>query len=250
MNINSNTKKNEANQQHTNNQFITFLYNIVKICKHEFLMSRILVVISLIIALCIVLLALSSNGKMLYYSSIIIFTSFAFLIFGISYFLSIAMSFYHGIFGKYAYLTHSLPITLDSILFAKIFVFMLWSLVLIAESCALGFVLYNSVEYFKILKINISDILFAICNWFSWTLFEITYIFMITALVHRKKSFLFLHGIIIYFAIKILLSIILIIFIDKTNIDITRNIYIIMPLVCSIVWYMVCKYILVYKLNL
>ena len=119
MSINSNTKKNEANQQHTNNQFITFLYNIVKICKHEFLMSRILVVISLIIALCIVLLALSSNGKMLYYSSIIIFTSFAFLIFGISYFLSIAMSFYHGIFGKYAYLTHSLPITLDSILFAK-----------------------------------------------------------------------------------------------------------------------------------
>ena len=189
------------------------LRDMLKIIKHEFFMSRILIILSAILAamsLLSMFMSEDTKGGVVVAFSLIAF--FAFGIFGIAYFLSAAGSFYHGIFGKNAYLTHSLPISLDSILLGKVLVFVLWAFVPMALLFAFDFLHGGNVttEVLRMVQLNnrqtylYTGFLSIICM----ILHEITYIFMIAALVHKKKTHVMIWGIVYYFGIKVALNII------------------------------------------
>ncbi|MWV61840.1 hypothetical protein DCO58_07405 [Helicobacter saguini] len=196
--------------------FIQSLKDGAKICKYEFSMSRILVIITAVLTLFISLcFMMNENTQTAIKTTIGALIFFSFLIFLVSYFLSIAISFYQGIFGRTAYLTHSLPISLDAMLLGKTLIFVLWALVFFLELVFLdvatgGRVLISVVETYEVIGVASSTAMYSylVCFWLSCLLAEIMYIFMIATLVHRKKTYVFVWGIMYYFALKIALSII------------------------------------------
>ncbi|RDU64049.1 hypothetical protein CQA53_08190 [Helicobacter didelphidarum] len=255
---NLNTENIRDSQNYT---LVQSLKDAWKVCKHEFLMSRYLVLSSGIILLCIVCLApFEINGyeNKLFVGTIYVLLFFAFIIFAFSYFFSAAISFYQGIFGKNAYLTHSLPISLDAMLFAKIFIFLLWALI---GGCEMIFLLWiiKPISWTSMLfEMDIEDleiVLFAIAQWISTTLFEITYIFMIAALIHRKKTFTMFYGILLYFLIKVALAILFAVIISSLpqldHLSHARLWFTLVPIILlSILWYGICRVIIKNKLAL
>lgn len=186
-----------------------------KICKYEFLMSRVLLILTCILTILIALLIpfnkedhpsiLATLGTIIY---------LGFMVFVVSYFLSAAISFYHGIFGRNAYLTHSLPISLDAMIIGKILIFSLWACVFILELIFLDFVTGRIVmqglialfEYNFLSAVEAYTFMFAL--WFSSMLVQLTYIFMIATLVHSKRSYIVVWGIVYYFGISTIFSIV------------------------------------------
>ncbi|RDU73352.1 hypothetical protein CQA66_01410 [Helicobacter aurati] len=240
--------------------FLSHITNGLKICKYEFLMSRILVILAIICTLLNICLFLSYNAQASTHnevsiSIIVLLQIFAFMVFLIAYYLSAAISFYQGVFGKNAYLTHSLPILLDSILFSKILVFFLWACVGLAEFSLFCLILNDNNDMIGRFFFYGPD-LFHICMFWFWTIFsEITYIFMIAAIVHRKKTYTMVYGIVTYFAIKTLLFIIVVYITDymlseRFNPDFTMFIYEALLIVSSVLYYLVCRWIIKNKLSL
>lgn len=241
-----------------------------KICKYEFSMSRVLLILTILITALITCFfpfreGVNDSGTIVTTLSVILF--FAFMIFGVSYFLSAAISFYQGIFGRTAYLTHSLPISLDAMLLGKIFIFVLWAFVFILELVYLDIVLNSNVmanSFEFLMRGDFSDffgmnVLFFTC-WLGFVLFEITYIFMIATLVHTKRTFVIVWGIFYYFGIKVLLSIIYSVIMAflpvgfyEWSMNNVMNFWIafILPIyILSLIWYFICRTIIQNKLSL
>lgn len=200
--------------------FMQSIKDGAKICKYEFSMSRILLIITAVVSIFITLLNIMRNGNI---SGVVEFTLgvlifFSFLIFSVCYLLSVAISFYQGIFGRTAYLTHSLPISFNAILLGKTFVFLLWALVFLMELVYLDLATGARVtldliwDYDNIGLASATGIYcYIVTFWLIWLLAEIMYIFMIATLVHKKKTYVFAWGIMYYFGIKIALCIVFVI---------------------------------------
>lgn len=236
----------------------THITHALKICKHEFLMSRILLIIVCIIMAINLLIFINSNPHSNTFYILLTIQYCAFLVCGITYVLSAAISFYQGIFGKQAYLTHALPVNIETIIGAKIFIYFLWFLVIFA---ALIFTLYvgtNSVsfiqELLRLLKVNWNRIWILIALFMLSVLQEIVFIFMVVALVHRKKTYTLLIGILTYFGIKVLLlifsGILLNFLLDEMMITTSWLLLYIYEIALLCVFYFICHRIIKYKLQL
>ncbi len=225
----------------------------MKICKYEFLNSRVLLIVSIILTLLNLLVYIGKSGNNITYALLIIIQVFSFVTFAIAYVLSAAISFYHGVFGRHAYLTHSLPIDLDSMIVSKIFVFMLWALVGFIEFGLFVFALssgYDLIEQELMNIYNIKYYVLALCNVLS----ELIYIFMIVAIIHRKKTHTLFFGFVTYFGIKVVLLIlvasILAIMDDTIQTEHATMVSYCFTTLCIIVYYYVCRYIIKNKLSL
>ncbi len=238
-----------------NNSISKIFLDSVKICKHEFLSSRILLIITIIISVFNLLIMISKENNIVY-ALLILMQIFTFSIFFITYVLTAAISFYHGVFGKYAYFTHSLPIHLDSIIISKIFVFLLWAFIGILE---FGLLFVVTKTYDNLLnRLNVItnlDTLEYMLIFLILTLSELIYIFMITAIIHRKKTYTLLFGILTYFGIKILLMIIFALISSLFN-DIAieynngKTMFYLVNIFLTILYYSICRYIIKNKLSL
>lgn len=176
-----------------------YLRQALKICKYEFFMSRPLLLLGafLVILACCSVFFDHDFGD--FESSFSIIMGCAYLGFTAFYYFSITTSLYHGFFGRNALLTHSLPVSLDSVLLAKIGIFTLWSFI-----AALSFyVSYHVSLDFSGIE-SVRDTTFVILIALSGIVFEITYVFAITAIVSLLHSFRVIVGIILYFGCKIL----------------------------------------------
>ncbi len=244
----------------------THIAHALKICKHEFLMSRVLVIIvCILIGIDILILFTwdTRSSKTLFILSygLLIMQYFTFFICGITYVLSAAISFYQGIFGKQAYLTHALPVYIETIICAKILVYFLWFLII--------FSVFILTIYIFAMKNNIAWNSFVSLHSFIWFIImfvililqEIVYIFMVVALVHRKKSYTLFIGILVYFTIKILIMIVgsllfsLLLKLDFMQAYSNTFINTFIPICCFnvvllLLFYFVCHRIIKYKLSL
>ena len=245
-----------------NNDFV----NAFKIFKHEFLMSRAMVILSIALLAFIGMLSLAINNNSgdLALTSLILICFYAFGVLVVTYFIVAIISFYHGVFGKNAYLTHSLPVGIDSIILSKIFVFTFWGAVIIFEFCLFAICLAGLNRYtdsgFSYLYRELGGmdgIIKTIVFYLFSLLNEIIYVFMIVAIVHRKKSWTLVYGIVIYFAIKILIILIYVFFIyniisNGISMEFFTGYYmfIVSIIILSLIFYFITRYIITRKLVL
>lgn len=239
----------------------THVFHALKICKYEFLMSRILLIIVCIITFInILLLSVDKNAPT--FIILIAMQYFAFIVCSIAYLLSAAISFYQGVFGRNAYLTHSLPISLETIICSKILIYFLWFLVIFISFI---FAVYagidkTSFKHSLIYFLNADNkgawnfVLHATTLTLLTALEEIIFIFMVVALVHRIKTYTLLIGILTYFGIKTLLLIagsVLQGFLPDTmdTSDLVTRYYLCQLLLIAL-FYFVCHRIIKYKLSL
>ncbi|STQ86642.1 hypothetical protein LS73_002925 [Helicobacter muridarum] len=247
------------------NGFIT----TIKICKHEFLLSRSLVIITIISTALNILLILLNNTPIKEQETligiIILLQFFTLGTFVVAYYFSSAISFYHGLFGRNAYLTHSLPVSLNVILISKISIFMLWACVGCIE-LLLFLACIDKIFYDKLLTNWIISISYAKATsqysnmgeffsylslyYFLLALSELTLIFMVAAIVHRIKSYTMIYGIIVFFIIQAIAFS----FIGAVT-EITSNIKqiaieCVMLMTLSLIYYFICQWIIKNKLSL
>lgn len=240
----------------------THILHALKICKYEFLMSRILIVIVCIINVINILLLLCDDKNTVVFFVLIFMQYFSFFVCGIAYLLSAAISFYQGVFGRQAYLTHALPISLETIICSKILIYFLWFLVIFASFI---FAIYASASntYFidyiiysfhanneRVWNFTLHFIAFTLLT----ALEEIVFIFMIVALVHRKKTYTLFIGILTYFGIKILLlivgSVVEGFLPDRLDTNDLLALYYFGQFLLIVLFYFICHRIIKYKLSL
>ena len=233
----------------------THVTHALKICKYEFLMSRILLIIVCIITFINILLLMQTDRNTATFIILVFMQYFSFFVCSIAYLFSAAISFYQGIFGKHAYLTHALPISLETIICSKILIYFLWFLVIFASFI---FTLYASANYTFTSLYDLlggMSVLHLIAIILLSVLQEIVFIFMIVSLVHRKKTYTMLTGILTYFGIKILLIIISSTLLQGylQNINETSTlliVYYIYQFLLIALFYFICHRIIKYKLSL
>lgn len=223
---------------------MNFLYDSLKLLKYEFLTSKLLFLLTLIVTFFNVLLLIANKNE---YGdgiliSIYIITFFAFFTLFVAYVLSISKSFYKSMFGEYAYLTHAMPIGTDSILIGKILTFFIWIIAIILNVL---FFIYNSgvMDYIHQKELIINLVLYLLLA----SLYEICYLMMIITIVHKKKKNIMLHGMLTYFGIKTLKIIIITIIVS--NSEAFHYIYStemanIALIVGIIIYYLICRYII------
>ncbi|TLE11101.1 hypothetical protein [Helicobacter bilis] len=234
----------------------THISHALKICKHEFLMSRILLIIVCIIMAINLLIFINNDRHSATFYILIVIQWFAFFICSITYVLSAAISFYQGVFGKHAYLTHALPVSIESIIGAKILIYFLWFLVIFA---AFIFALYAGTSGIS----QVGDLLALFQDALVWKIIpffilsvlqEIVFIFMVVALVHRKKTYTLFIGILTYFGIKVLLLILFGILSNLMPDNIEENTILLLLYLYNILllclFYFICHRIIKYKLAL
>ena len=234
----------------------THISHALKICKHEFLMSRILLIIVCIIMAINLLIFINNNPHSAAFFILIVIQWFAFCICSITYVLSAAISFYQGVFGKQAYLTHALPVSIESIIGAKILIYFLWFLVIFA---AFIFTLYagtKSIASIQNLLVLFQDaLMWKIIPFFILSVLqEIVFIFMVVALVHRKKTYTLFIGILTYFGIKVVLLIFIGVLSNLLPDEIDENTALLLLYLYNILllclFYFICHRIIKYKLAL
>ena len=234
----------------------THISHALKICKHEFLMSRILLIIVCIIMAINLLILINNDRHSATFYILIVIQWFAFFICSITYVLSAAISFYQGVFGKHAYLTHALPVSIESIIGAKILIYFLWFLVIFA---AFIFALYADTSGIS----QVGDLLALFQDALVWKIIpffilsvlqEIVFIFMVVALVHRKKTYTLFIGILTSFGIKVLLLILFGILSNLVPDNIEENTILLLLYLYNILllclFYFICHRIIKYKLAL
>ena len=236
----------------------THISHALKICKHEFLMSRILLIIVCIIMVINLLILINNDPHSATFFILIGIQYFAFFICSITYVLSAAISFYQGVFGKHAYLTHALPVSIESIIGAKILIYFLWFLVIFA---AFVFALYagtsgiSSIHDLLVFFKKTLDFIWRLIPLFILSVLqEIVFIFMVVALVHRKKTYTLFIGILTYFGIKVLLLILFGILSNLMPDNIEENTILLLLYLYNILllclFYFICHRIIKYKLAL
>lgn len=250
-----------------NLQYKTGLWQSIKdgakICKYEFLMTRVLLILTCVLAVLIALFPLAKDENTIVFAVLGSLIYLGNLLFVVSYFLSAAISFYHGIFGRNAYLTHSLPISLDAMIIGKILVFLLWTGVFgalqIFLDIASGTFLFLNFGY----TMNYAYAIMGVV-WCAFTLAQLTYIFMIATLVHSRRSYTIVWGIVYYFGISMLLLICFgmiigmipdefweVIVNNTGNTILSALCVIVLPLVAlSLVFYFICRVIINRKLSI
>lgn len=240
----------------------THISHALKICKHEFFMSRILLIIVFIIAFINLLLLMCNKTDTTLFFILVLIQFFALIVCSIAYLLVVAISFYQGIFGKHAYLTHALPIRLETIICSKILICFLWFLVIFASLIFTIYAITNGTSFmdgFYYVSHSLGDkshilAFHAIFLTILSALEEIVFIFMVVAIVHRKKTYMLLIGILTYFFIKILLLIIVAILMqflpDTINSDVLIYVYYVCHILLILLFYSVCYMIIKYKLSL
>ncbi len=234
----------------------THISHALKICKHEFLVSRILLIIVCIIMAINLLIFINNDPHSVAFFILIVIQWFAFFICSITYVLSAAISFYQGVFGKQAYLTHALPVSIESIIGAKILIYFLWFLVIFA---AFIFTLYagtKSIASIQNLLVLFQDaLMWKIIPFFILSVLqEIVFIFMVVALVHRKKTYTLFIGILTYFGIKVVLLIFIGVLSSLLPDEIDENTALLLLYLYNILllclFYFICHRIIKYKLAL
>lgn len=197
--------------------FKSQIHYALKIGKHEFFASRVLGIIVCIIMALNVLIALFYDTQSVAFYGLLMMQYFAFVVCGITYVLSAAISFYQGIFGRHAPLMHALPVYIETIIGAKIFIYFAWSLVLFVVFATTIYVGFGGTErWIQMIRavyenMDSQDWLYlwgVIGFLLLCVLHEIVFIFMVVALVHRIKTYRILVGIVSYFGLKIVLLII------------------------------------------
>lgn len=245
--------------------FKSQIHYALKICKHEFLASRILGVIVCIIMAFNGLIALFHNTESVAFYGLIMIQSFAFVVCGIAYVLSAAISFYQGIFGRHAPLMHALPVYIETIIGAKILIYFMWSLVLLVAFLMAIYVGFGGTQKW----IQVILAVFKAMNSQEWLYFwgivgslflqvlhEIVFIFMVVALVHRIKTYMILVGIVSYFGLKVVLLIIEVFGAMMLPNSVMENIgsgllvYSLYQIFWICVFYFVCHRIIKYNLSL
>ena len=172
----------------------SFIVKMLKICKHDFLESRALIIMAIILTCANILFLLNDESSP--------FLIFAFILllplFAVSCYFGMASNFHKKVFGKEAYFTHSLPVSIDCLLISKIIVFSIWELIIIAETVVPIIILARKFDIYY--EEAIYQLILSICTGLADTVL----VFAIVSIVHKAKHPSSI-GILIYIATKIAL---------------------------------------------